>query len=689
MQTTAQDMGIVDTTPKELPVLAVNVLDRLGYQVSRASKQLDQILAVERLDEQVGRDWWRHEYRVVLRWTETTTGGSLVDIEISEKKGGGTQEDCRRRCAQVIVKLQEDAERAKRVYSTKAKSTIHGGATWGDENELRKAGYITNKPEATRLIIGKTQNNEYISVPELVTNAHAIVCGRTGVGKSRGFFIPNLMERLGTNMLVTEATPGYEPGELYTLTSGWRKQAGHRIYSFNPADMSSTRINPIDRVRMAPQLEKAREAEKLADLIIMNGSGEETRVDPTWDRSEKQLLVSLILHAAASEPELGHIGALRWLLLSGISRVRETMAKSKSDLAQMEFEGWLGSTSENFRFGVLSGLMTKLNPWITDQLVALTEKTDIDFEELRNQLFTFYIAVPSRSRDSKLIGSLLVNFLLDYLLDTKATMKYPTSMFLDEFTNFGKIANIANVLSIVRKAKISLVLGFQNYFQLERVYSQKEAQIIFDQPATQIYFRQKNFKEARALSEALGRTTIEEVTVNDTGRVHEFIQGRALATPDELINLTGEVIAFTNDTWPLKLPLTTPYAYEHAMAYPPPERQAHEITEHVRRRGRTAEQKEQQQQQATSEAAENQSGGTSRNRRNKDRNNRGRGSGNRDSGNRDSRNRDNRGPANSDRDNHNFNSNARGAHEDRPHADHTSYSQPQDNSPEVDDVWPS
>lgn len=514
MHATANDTGIVDTTPKELPILAVNVLDRLGYQVSRASKQLDQILAVERLDEQVGRDWWRHEYRVVLRWSATSTGASLIEVEICERKGGGSELDCKQRCDQIILKLQEDASRAKHVAGTKAKSTVHGGASWGDELGLRQAGYITSKPEPTRLIIGKTQQGEYISVPELVTNAHAIVCGRTGVGKSRGFFIPNLVERLGTNMIVTEATPGYEPGELYTLTSGWRRMAGHQIYSFNPADMSSTRINPVDRVRMAPTLEKAREAEKLADLIIMNGSGEETRVDPTWDRSEKQLLVSLILHAAATEPEAGHIGAIRWLLLSGINQVRKALAKSPSELAQMEFEGWLGSTSENFRFGVLSGLMTKLNPWITDQLVALTEKTDVDFEALRNQLFTFYLAVPSRSRDSKLIGSLLVNFLLDFLLDAKSTMKHPTALFLDEFTNFGKIANIANVLSIVRKAKISLVLGFQNYFQLERIYSQKEAQIIFDQPATQIYFRQKNFREARALSEALGRTTIEEVTVS-------------------------------------------------------------------------------------------------------------------------------------------------------------------------------
>lgn len=588
MQAIAHESGIVETMPKDLPVLAVNALDRLGYIVSRASKQLDQILAVERVDEQIGRDWWRHEYKVVLRWAEASADKMLVEVEICERKGGGTVEDCRQRCKQIILMLQEDAKRALQVSVKKPKSVIHGSATWGTEQDLHNAGYITTKPEATRLIIGKTEQGEYISVPELVTNAHAIVCGRTGVGKSRGFFIPNLIERLGTNMIVTEATPGYEPGELYTLTSGWRKQAGHQIYSFNPADMTSTRINPIDRVRSVPEIEKAREAEKLAELIIMNGASEEGRVDPTWDRSEKQLLVSLILHAAAGEPEIGHIGALRWLLLSGISRVRQAMAKSKSNLAQMEFEGWLGSTSENFRFGVISGLMTKLNPWITDQLVTLTEKTDIDFDALKEQLFTFYIAVPSRSRDSKLIGSLLVNFILDFLLDNKSEMKYPTAMFLDEFTNFGKIANIANVLSIIRKARISLVLGFQNYFQLERVYSQKEAQIIFDQPATQIYFRQKNFKEAKVLSEALGRTTIEEISVSDSGRVQEFIQGRALATPDELINLTGQVIAFTNDTWPLKIPLAHPGTYQPAMEYQPPERQSHEITETVCRRGKVS-----------------------------------------------------------------------------------------------------
>lgn len=582
-----KDSGIVQSTAKDFPVLAVNVLDRLGYQVSRASKHLDQILATQRLDEQVGQDWWRHEYRVVLRWRDAKSGGVVVTIEMEENKGGASQAECQSRCDRILLELQNDAERAEDAKSHKEKSTVYGAASWGSEDDLKKLNYFQKEADPKRLIIGRTEGGEYIQVPELWTHAHAIVCGRTGVGKSRGFFIPQLIERIATSMIVTEATPGYEAGELYKLTSGWRKMAGHQIYSFNPSDMTSNRINPIDAVRFARQEEKASVAEKLADLVIMNGETGDNRGDQTWNRSEKLLLISLILHAAAGEPERGHFGALRWLLLEGPDKLAKHLYKSSSRIAQMEFEGWMRLSGEtNFKFGVFSGLITKLNPWMTDQMIALTETTDIDLDALKQQLFTFYLAVPSRSRDSKLIGSLMVNFLLDHVLEIREHMKYPLTMLLDEFTNFGKISGIDQTLSIIRKNKIGLILGFQNYAQLEQVYSRKEAQTIIDMPATQVYFKQKTFQEARDLSEAIGRTTIEEATVSDSGRVQDIIQGRHLITPDELISLTKEVIIFTADTKPLKLPLVAPDAYNQAMEYEPPVRNKHEVSEFIRERGK-------------------------------------------------------------------------------------------------------
>lgn len=621
MPTQVQDSGIVETTYKEFPVLAVNVLERLGYHISRASKQLDQILANERVEEQVGRDWWRHEYRVVLRWRKTTDGkGVLVTVEMSEHKGGGSLSDCQKRCDKLLVELQRDAERARETSRDKEPNTSYGAARWGREDELVASGYIQNKADPKRLIIGKAASGGYLQVPEMLTYSHALVCGRTGVGKSRGFFIPQLIERIGTNMIVTEATPGYEAGELYSLTSGWRKLAGHQIYCFNPSDMSSHRINPIDRIRYAPEEMKASRAESLSDLIIMNGQADQQRGESkTWNDSEKLLLTPLLLHAAASEPEYGHFGALRWLLLQGPDRLRKILYRSPSEVAQMEFEGWMRLSGEtNFKYGVFSGLITKLNPWMTDQMVTLTEKTDIDLEALKHQLFTFYLAVPSRSRDSKLIGSLMVNFLLDHILEIRESMKYPIAMLLDEFTNFGKISGIEDTLSIIRKNKIGLVLGFQNYYQLEKVYNRKEAQIILDQPATQVYFKQKNYREAKELSDALGRTTIEEPTVTDSGRVQEFVQGRALATPEELINLKDQVIVFTPDTWPLKLPLTSPTAYNQALEYPPPERDKHQVSDFVKSRGRTARDQEERREEQPKKHPPNDRRGGSRGDRQRD-----------------------------------------------------------------------
>lgn len=585
-----KDSGIIDTNAKDFPILAVNVLDRLGYKVDRASKQLDQILATERLDEQIGQDWWRHEYRVVLRWRVASSGGMLVNIELEERKGGASEIECQRRCDKIMLELQNDADRAEEAKAYKEKSTVYGSASWGTEQDLRAKNYFQKTADPKRFIIGRSADGDYIQVPEFWTHAHAIVCGRTGVGKSRGFFFPQLIERIATSMVVTEATPGYEDGELYKLTSGWRKMAGHKVYCFNPSDMSSNRINPIDRIRRAPEQEKAAVAEKLADLVIMNGESSEGRGDQTWNRSEKLLLIPLLLHAAAGDPRRGHFGALRWLLAEGPDALTKVLKDSPSRIARMEFQGWSRLAGEtNFKYGVFSGLVTKLNPWMTDQMIALTETTDIDLDALASQLFTFYLAVPSRSKDSKLIGSLMMNFLLDHILEIREKMRYPLTMLLDEFTNFGKISGIGDTLSIIRKNKIGLILGFQNYAQLEQVYSKREAQIIIDMPATQVYFKQKNFQEARDLSEAIGRTTVEEATVGDSGRVQESIQGRHLITPDELISLDRQVIVFTADTKPLKLPLTDPLAYEQALAYDSPQREKHEISEFILNRGQVEE----------------------------------------------------------------------------------------------------
>lgn len=586
-----ESKGLVPVKPNDMAELVTSTLERLGYQNIRYAKLRAEFTAVDKSKELIDTDYWNHHYRLRLSW-KPATEGSLVTVKMEEKEGSGTDAECEQRVDEIILALQDDAEQAQEVSEWYEPTDIHGSAKWADEDDLLESDLITPVVDSKRLLLTPYSNQLYLQLPEHSTYQHAIVCGRTGVGKSTGFIIPNLIERTGISMIVTEATPGEnDQGELYSLTSGFRAKAGQHIYSFNPSDLSSTRINPIDLVRMTSEDKKSDAAEKLAALIITNAAGDNTRTDPTWDQSEKILLTSLILHAASIDENFGHLGFIRWILLSGIKEVLKMLKNSPSEQGQAEFRGWLNNTSENFRFGVISGLLTKLNPWLSDTIVTLTSATDLNLELLSRQRFTFYLSVPSTRKSMQTIGSLVLNFLLDFLLS--AELKEPLGMMLDEFTNFGYIPGMAERLSLVRKRNIGMVLGFQNYMQLEKVYGYKNAEIILDQPSCQVYFRQKNMNEAIRLSRAIGKTTVEERRTQYDGRIHEQIVGRDLITADELTRIDKDtVIILTGNTHPIKAKKFIPGTHKEACKYPPPERPTHSISETITMRNNVAKQQQ-------------------------------------------------------------------------------------------------
>lgn len=586
-----QTQGFVMVEPNSMAELVTSTLDRLGYRNIRFAKIRAEFTAIDKDKELIYTDYWTYEYRLRLSW-EPKSNGSKVTVRMQEKEGSGTDDDCKNRAIEIIDSLKKDANQAELVKSWYQPSQIHGSAKWAQEDDLIEKKLITPYVNSNRLLLAPYDKNLYLQLPELSTYKHAIVCGRTGVGKSTGFFIPNLIERDDISMIVTEATPGEKNNsELYNLTAGYRKNAGQSIYQFNPTDLTSHRINPIDVIRIASTEQKSDAAEKLAALLITNASKENARVDPTWDQSEKLLLTSLILHTSAIEKESGHMGFIRWLMLSGVKEILKVMKNSPSELGKREFRGWLNNTSENFRFGVISGLLTKLNPWISDTVTTLTSTTDLDLNSLTDDKFTFYLSVPSNRESTKYVGSLVLNFLFEYLLSND--LNQPLAMMLDEFTNFGFIPGMAENLAIVRKQEIGMVLGFQNVMQVEKIYGRQNTEIIMDQASCQVYFRQKNIKEARLVSQSIGRTTLEERRTQHDGRIHEQIIGRDLITADELTNMPDDtVIILSADTNPIMTKKFIPGAYEQSCLVAPPVRQAHSISKTISERNELARQLE-------------------------------------------------------------------------------------------------
>lgn len=138
-----------------------------------------------------------------------------------------------------------------------------------------RPGSLNDDALAQRFVLGKF-GEHIVRLPERLTHRHVLVCGPTGSGKSTAIFIPNLVERTACSALVTEAVSGNGMPTLYKATAGWRASKGHELVNFNPGDLTSTRINPIDQVRTID------DAQRLATLIIANTTADSHVGDQVW-----------------------------------------------------------------------------------------------------------------------------------------------------------------------------------------------------------------------------------------------------------------------------------------------------------------------------------------------------------------------------------------------------------------------
>lgn len=569
-QASVQGLTIL-VEPGEFPQLVESTLSRLGCRDFKYNKSFRQITASD-TDRYPGRNNWTIEYDILVRYNKSEKG-TTFDVTVTDSKNQWSQTFCDKRLDDIVRNLIEDAQ-IEREESTP--SNAYGSARWATEEDLRKANYLTAKPESNQLLIAPWQRREVLAINKEQTNWHALICGPTGAGKSSGFFIPNLLTRIGSSAVVTEATAGSEAPELYLKTAGYRASKGHKIYFFNPSDMSSTRINPLDSVASAPMHLQISLADSLANLLITNTTPSGShRSDPVWDKAEKQLLTIFIAHVISKDPEIAHFGGIRKLLARSEKVLQRELEDSPSVFAAQEFEAFCGHSSENYRHGVFAGLMTRLNPWTSEQIVRLTSKTDIDSEQLKKELFTFYFSVPSRKAGMKPIAAMTFNYLLDLALDTQ--FEKPMSLVLDEFTNFGYIPGIDDALSIIRRREISCMLGVQDYRQLESVYGRDKAGIIMTQVGTRVFFRPRDFKTAKEVSEGLGHQTILEQKFNERGVMQEREMGRPLMTASELMEIpTDKVLVLTPSTPPILCDRFT-YKTFPVPKSEPPKREEHPV----------------------------------------------------------------------------------------------------------------
>lgn len=555
MPLTAKVKERIDLSPDEFPQVAVNAMIGLQYRSELFDEAFSQLVFYDDAVESYGSDSWRCRYQAILSWIEKTKGIEL-EVKVKEKNYGDTHIDtCIRRAQRIMEEVSRMAEvaRHKRVIDVPWRSKF---ATAEDLNE---GGFLfepgsTPEQRAQGLLIGKFQDKK-LWLPKNLKHRHVLVCGPTGCGKSTSVFIPNLIERVDTSAIVTEASAGSKLPVLYGETAGWRAKCGQRIIYFNPDDENTMRINPVDLVKSID------DAQMIANLIVANTTSESHMGDQVWSQAETHLLQALLLHVAGSREDIdaeskvgdgANLGALRKLLRKGPIAIAKEMESTNQPEAWAEFSAFLNNSSENFRFGVVSGLLARLSLFANPKICAATEVTDFSLQQLAQERFTFYLSVPVHRTDYLPLSALAFNFAFTFILANLERLKHPLTLYLDEFTNFGAIPGIGRYLTVIRNAGIGAVLGVQDLAQLEYLYKDKMAQILWSQPRTKILFPPADDRMADRISRMLGNETQQEA-VSASGQLSSRQFPRPLIDGAELMRLEkdGDYLIVSN-TNPIK-----------------------------------------------------------------------------------------------------------------------------------------
>lgn len=416
-------------------------------------------------------------------------------------------------------------------------------------------------------IISKNKNGLLIdgiqSIPWDLSMRHVAIIAPTGKGKTSNYVIPNILslpEFINPNTGKSASAIIADPkGEIFENTAQYLSEQGYNIKTIRVTEpLKSELFNPLQRVS------KDKEIGKLAE-IMMNSVNKEGG-DLFWSNQAIMLLANVIRIIKNSEIPLEYQNlhnVKRFIDLMGSdgnSLADFVTTKCKDHQAVIEYSSFI-LQNEKTLSGILMNAKMALKDLSYSEIAQLTSKDTINFELLRSEKTVIYIITPFTDvKYYKFFLTTLYSQLFDFCI--KNEKGNDILFMMDEFGNLGKIPEFAQVITTLRSSRCSVSLILQDMEQLNKVYGNSEASIIFNGGCSSniIFGGIRNTRILKDIVNILGNQTLEQKTKD--GRELAPIS-RPLKTVQELYAMKkGEGIFISGDSKPIELKMTR-YGVSH------------------------------------------------------------------------------------------------------------------------------
>lgn len=391
-----------------------------------------------------------------------------------------------------------------------------GGAKWAKDRDLTsllKPGK-GNYASPLRGYLGHTTSGKMLQSPENKRNAHSLIIGGPGSGKTTRYFKQNLLQDAlqGMSCVVLDLKYPDARGGFFDMVPFFESQ-GADVQLFLPFD-DKTLSMPL--LLGADTFEGASEfARMVVPIDLEGGDGEFYR------NQERKLLTGLVM--ALTRNGETSLRKLYRLLVAGKESVAGFVKNNADQEVQALFKSFFELDAGKLA-GIINGLEGKLQIFYDEGLDKATANSDypwenVDLETLGTKASLLYIGIPQEkllSGDGKLLLQLIKRTLDRAMLKNaranNGSLPVATSFYLDEFPSFGELPNMEENFATMRSYKVGYHVAIQNRAQLEAVYGREAANALLTNLFQHIVLfpRYLKFDDATFFSEALGEMTVIE-----------------------------------------------------------------------------------------------------------------------------------------------------------------------------------
>ena len=341
-----------------------------------------------------------------------------------------------------------------------------------------------------------------------------LTLGGPGSGKTQGVILPAIADRMCAGHSLVIADP---QGEITSHVLQVAAVTRHLVVVHDPTATTGPRYN------LAQDIDSVSDARAIANVLVPPAQGD----NRFWSDSATALLAACLIR-------FDNLGAI-YNAMNDLKSLADTLGSRKDDAALLA-NSFIASVGADGKVAsnTIATLATALTGWASADVRDTTATSDFDTALVVEQPTVVVLTCPGRMRAvyASYLGATLRKLMLD--LDTigernGGPLPMPVGIVLDEFPTLGRLDSLVADVNLVRKRRISILIGAQTKGQFHLIYGSEGTQALFTGLAMQIVYGGCDVDTADFYSKASGTATTDASSEQASSR------SRPLLTLDEII----------------------------------------------------------------------------------------------------------------------------------------------------------